>query len=194
MSHLYDIIISSFQKIKYKYKTGIRKLQTFYLLNHISILRFSILRYCRTTSLIYPVMTNAKDERLVEQRIVLCHCNKGNRYSSSWTQTCSSTWKGDSERRIVTRGYLHLRPLPVLLVDRLSTIRPRGWMHGAETPRGHRLPVLAERPSEEIPFRTGNCHYLRWLGGFFLHLPRFLSCYAPVRDTIYVATVRYREW
>lgn len=113
---------------------------------------------------------------------VLCHCNKGNRYSSSWAQTCS-WWK--DERRIVTRGYLHLRPLPVLLVDRLSAIRPRSWMHGAETPRGHRLPVLAERPSKK--FRSG-----RWIVIIFVDSADSLSLflvsfplYVPVRDTIY---------
>lgn len=181
----------------YKYNTRLvnSKASNIHLPNHTSpsILRFSILRYCRTTSLssiqrwLMPRMSGSSNRgssfAIVTRGIVTLHRER---------RPVRRT-KRDREREregggIVTRGYLHLRPLPVLLVDRLSTIRPRGWTHGAETPRGHRLPVLAERPTlQEIPFRARNCHYLRWLGGFFVLSSSFpfLLRVACCRDTIY---------
>lgn len=181
------------------------KASNIYLPNHTfpSILRFSILRYCRTTSLssiqrwLMPRMSGSSNRgssfAIVTRGIVTLHRERRPVRRTKGDREREGRGEGGEGDRN-PRGYLHLRPLPVLLVDRLSTIRPRGWMHGAETPRGHRLPVLADPPRNSVPDEELSLSSLTRRILCPLFLVSFLVTWPVVQIRSTLATARYREW
>lgn len=153
------------------------KASNIYLPNHTfpSILRFSILRYCRTTSLssiqrwLMPRMSGSSNRgssfAIVTRGIVTLHRErrpvrrtKGDREREG---------RGEGGRGIVT-------PVAICIYGRYRCFSSIDYLRygrvvGCTAPK-HRgdIDFRCWPTLQEIPFRTRNCHYLRWLGGFFV--------------------------